>query len=165
MERLDVIQDKIFDETSVDPWLARMRFKNRKIVFTNGCFDILHQGHLVYLSRAADAGDMLVIGLNSDSSLRRLKGSGRPYLDQQTRALLLASLSFVDAVVIFYEDTPLKLIEKIQPDVLIKGSDYKAEEIVGYDIVRAKGGEVLTIDLVEGFSSSDIIARIKDKQT
>jgi rfaE bifunctional protein nucleotidyltransferase chain/domain len=160
MDRINHIQAKILDEPMLDAWLARMRFKKQKIVFTNGCFDILHRGHIVYLSKAADAGDALIVGLNSDASVRKLKGLDRPIIDQYSRALLLASLSFVTAIVFFNEESPYELIRKVQPDVLIKGSDYRPEEIVGYDIVTAKGGEVLTIDIVEGFSSSSIISKI-----
>ncbi|MCX5841791.1 MAG: D-glycero-beta-D-manno-heptose 1-phosphate adenylyltransferase [Deltaproteobacteria bacterium] len=164
MNRTDSIQAKILNEKSLGFWLARMRFKNRKIVFTNGCFDILHPGHIFYLSKAADSGDVLIIGLNSDASVKKLKGEGRPVMDQYSRAMLLASLCFVSAVVLFEEDTPYRLIQAIQPDILVKGSDYKAEEIVGYDIVKSRGGEVLTIDFVEGYSSSSIRRKIADNQ-
>jgi D-beta-D-heptose 7-phosphate kinase/D-beta-D-heptose 1-phosphate adenosyltransferase len=139
--------------------------KNRpagKMVFTNGCFDILHKGHILYLSSAAELGDYLVIGLNSDNSVKRLKGKDRPFQDEESRALILASLSFVDHVIIFDEDTPHELIDKVKPDVLVKGGDYKAEEIVGYDLVTARGGEVRIIEFVEGQSSSRIINKLKD---
>jgi rfaE bifunctional protein nucleotidyltransferase chain/domain len=164
MNRIDYIQSKILKERSLENWLARIHFWKRKLVFTNGCFDILHQGHIIYLSKAAEAGDALIIGLNSDSSVTKLKGRGRPFMDQDSRALLLASLSFVSAVAFFEEDTPYRLIQMIQPDILVKGSDYKASEIVGYDIVKARGGEVLTIDFVDGFSSSSIIGKIVDNK-
>ena len=164
MNRIDSIQSKILNEKSLSSWLTRMHFKKKKIVFTNGCFDILHPGHIVYLSKAADSGDVLIIGLNSDASVRKLKGQGRPVMDQDSRALLLASLYFVSAVVLFEEDTPQRLIQFIQPDVLVKGSDYMPEEIVGYDIVKARGGEVLIIDFVEGYSSSSIRRKIADNK-
>jgi len=164
MNRTDIIRARILNEKSLDSWLARMHFKNRKIVFTNGCFDILHPGHIFYLAKAADSGDVLIIGLNSDASVRKLKGHGRPVMDQDSRALLLASLCFVTAVVLFEEDTPYRLIQLIQPDVLVKGSDYRPEEIVGYDIVKARGGEVLTVDFVEGYSSSSIRRKIAHNQ-
>ena len=164
MNRIDSVRAKILNEAALDSWLVRMRFKNKKIVFTNGCFDILHPGHIVYLSKAADSGDVLIIGLNSDASVRKLKGKDRPVMDQDSRALLLASLCFVSGVVLFDEDTPYSLIRLIQPDVLVKGSDYRPEEIVGYDIVKARGGEVLTIDFVEGYSSSSIHRKIADNQ-
>jgi len=162
MNRIDSVRAKILNKTVLDSWLVRMRFKNKKIVFTNGCFDILHPGHIVYLSKAADSGDVLIIGLNSDASVKKLKGEDRPVMDQDSRALLLASICFVTAVVLFDEDTPYSLIRFIQPDVLVKGSDYSPEEIVGYDIVKARGGEVLTIYFVEGYSSSSIHRKIAD---
>jgi rfaE bifunctional protein nucleotidyltransferase chain/domain len=160
MSHLSPIKAKILDQKSLDSWLAIARFKKQKIVFTNGCFDVLHHGHIVYLSKAADAGDKLIIGLNSDDSVRKLKGNNRPVMDQDSRALILASLHFVSAVIIFNEDTPYKLIEHIKPDVLVKGGDYKTEEIVGYDIVKAKGGEVITVDYIEGYSSSALIGKM-----
>lgn len=129
------------------------------MVFTNGCFDILHKGHIHYLSEASELGDILVIGLNSDQSVKRIKGENRPYQDENSRALVLAALSFVDYVVIFNEDTPHDLIEKLRPEVLVKGGDYKAEEIVGYETVKSSGGEVVIIDFVEGYSSSSVIRK------
>ena len=163
MNRFDRIRAKILDEKSLETWLARMHFRKRSIVFTNGCFDILHEGHVIYLSKASDAGDALIIGLNSDSSVRKLKGPGRPVMDQHSRALLLASLYFVSAVVLFEEETPYRLIQRVQPDILVKGGDYKPEEIVGYDVVKARGGNVMIIDFVEGYSSTSILRKIADK--
>lgn len=160
MSKFDIIKSKILQGEEFERKLTYWRFKEYKIVFTNGCFDILHAGHVEYLSKAASEGNILVIGLNSDDSVRRLKGSHRPINNQQARAILLASLGFVDAVVLFDEDTPYELIKTIQPDILIKGSDYKPEEIVGYDILTAKGGLVKTVDLVEGYSTTSIEKRI-----
>lgn len=140
--------------------LSQWRFKSEKIVFTNGCFDILHRGHVEYLTKAAALGSKLVIGLNTDASVKRLKGESRPINDQESRAIILSSLIFTDRIIFFEEDTPLELIRYIQPDILVKGSDYKPEDIVGYDIVKAKGGEVITIDLTEGFSTSAILERV-----
>jgi len=157
MKKTEVIKSKILDSDELERNLAFWRFKNRKIVFTNGCFDILHRGHIEYLAQANDTGDVLIIGLNTDASVRRLKGAGRPVNPQEARAMVLASLLFVDAVVLFDEDTPYNLIKTIQPDVLIKGADYKPENIVGYDIVTAKGGRVETVALVEGFSTTKVI--------
>jgi rfaE bifunctional protein nucleotidyltransferase chain/domain len=128
-----------------------------KIVFTNGCFDILHRGHVEYLQKAKTFGDKLVVGLNSDASVRRLKGETRPIQDEKSRKIILEALRFVDEVIIFDEDTPYELIKKIQPDVLVKGADYKPEDIVGYDIVKAKGGEVRTVEFVDGHSTSKIV--------
>jgi rfaE bifunctional protein nucleotidyltransferase chain/domain len=163
MPKIDAIYKKILSGERLDRWLAVSYFKRQKIVFTNGCFDILHRGHVQYLAEAAGLGDLLLIGLNSDESVRKLKGPSRPYLDEDTRALILASLSFVAAVVLFNEETPYDLIKKVQPDFLVKGGDYSVEEIIGYDLVKARGGEVRTIELVDGYSSSGIICKITDK--
>jgi rfaE bifunctional protein nucleotidyltransferase chain/domain len=161
MDKLAVIQSKIIDIDQLDSKLAYWNFKNQKIVFTNGCFDILHRGHIEYLAQAASFGDILMIGLNTDDSVRKLKGDSRPVQDQYARALLLASLHFVHAVVYFDEDTPYELIKKVQPDILIKGSDYHVEDIVGYDIVMQKGGVVKTIDFIPGYSTTSIIEKLK----
>lgn len=131
-----------------------------KVVFTNGCFDLVHQGHIDYLSKARNLGDVLVVGLNTDASVRRLKGPRRPINDQQSRALLLASMVFVDYVVFFDDDTPYQLIKAVQPDILVKGSDYRPEDVVGYDIVTAKGGRVETLDFLPGFSTTAIERKI-----
>ena len=162
MKKLEIVETKIhFNHDTLKTWLAYWRFKEKKIVFTNGCFDLLHQGHVDYLSKAADQGNILIVGLNTDASVSRIKGSGRPVQDEKSRSLILAALRFVDAVVLFDEDTPLELIEFVKPDVLVKGSDYAVEDIVGYDIVKANGGEVITIDFLEGYSTSALIERIK----
>jgi D-glycero-beta-D-manno-heptose 1-phosphate adenylyltransferase len=160
MKNRDIIEQKILSPDNLNARLAYWRFKEKKIVFTNGCFDILHKGHIDYLSQAADHGHVLIVGLNTDASVARLKGEGRPVTGQIARAELLASLFFVSAVVLFDEDTPYELIKTVQPDVLVKGSDYRAEDIVGYDIVKAKGGEVVTIDFLEGYSTSAIIEKL-----
>jgi D-glycero-beta-D-manno-heptose 1-phosphate adenylyltransferase len=160
MNKLETTQNKIADHEKLRSILALWRFQDKKIVFTNGCFDILHLGHVDYLSKAADLGDVLVLGLNTDASVSRIKGPSRPVLDQHARATLLASLHFVTLVVLFDEPTPYELIQIVQPDILVKGKDYKAEDVVGYDIVTAKGGRVETIDLVEGYSTSAIISKI-----
>lgn len=133
----------------------------QRVVFTNGCFDILHRGHITYLAQARQMGDLLVVGLNSDASVRRLKGPERPVNDEQSRALLLAALEMVDYVVLFEEDTPYNLILKVKPDLLVKGGDYDIDNIVGADFVRQRGGEVRTIPFVQGFSSSSIIDHLK----
>lgn len=152
---------KIKDYAELEKVLAYYRFKDEKIVFTNGCFDIIHAGHVNYLYKASLLGQSLILGLNSDNSVKRLKGQGRPVLDGTARALVLASFYFVDLIVFFDEDTPYNLIKLVQPDVLVKGADYKEEDIVGYDIVTAKGGKVVTISLTEGESTSNLIKRIK----
>lgn len=138
-----------------------MRAK-RRIVFTNGVFDLLHPGHVKLLQRARALGDRLIVGLNSDASVKRLKGPDRPFLGQRERAYLLASLEAVDHVVIFSEDTPISLIRKIEPDVLVKGGDWIAGSIVGADIVRARGGRVVRVPLAKGFSTTEIAQRIRD---
>jgi len=162
MQKLEIVESRIHTNwDTLKYWLAYWRFHEKKIVFTNGCFDLIHQGHIDYLSQAADHGDILIIGLNTDASVKRLKGENRPVQDERSRALLLSSLRFVDAVVLFDQDTPYELIQLVNPDVLVKGSDYSAEEIVGYDIVTAKGGEVITIDYLDGFSTTGLIEQIK----
>ncbi len=160
MKHLEKIYDKILDDNSLEERLKLWRKEGKTIVFSNGCFDILHRGHVEYLSKAADLGDVLLIGLNTDASVRRLKGLSRPINDGKARAVVLAALEFVDAVVFFEEDTPYDLIKFVQPDVLVKGNDYKVEDIVGYDIVINKGGKVETIELVEGFSTTNVISRL-----
>jgi D-glycero-beta-D-manno-heptose 1-phosphate adenylyltransferase len=162
--KVDIIRHKILPESELDRWLARARFKNHTIVFTNGCFDVLHRGHVDYLVRASELGDLLVIGLNTDESVKRLKGPSRPYLDEETRAYILASMSFTSAIVLFEEDTPIELIQRVRPDILVKGSDYKPVEIVGHDLVTSWGGKVLTIDLTPGFSSTQVIGKLTDKR-
>jgi rfaE bifunctional protein nucleotidyltransferase chain/domain len=143
--------------------VEKWRSHGQKIVFTNGCFDILHLGHVDYLEKAAGLGDRLIIGLNTDDSVSRFKGPERPIQDQNSRARILSSLQFVDMVVLFNEDTPLELISKLIPDILVKGSDYLAENIVGAEVVKKHGGEVKTIDFVSGYSTSRIIEKIKKK--
>ncbi len=161
MDYLLPIEKKIaYTAKDAERTLSLWRFKNDKIVFTNGCFDILHKGHIEYLIKAASLGTKLVIGLNTDASVKRLKGDSRPVNDEKARALLLASLIFVDEVILFDTDTPRDLIDFIQPDVLVKGGDYKIEEIVGYDIVKAKGGEVITLDFIEGYSTTSTIEKM-----
>lgn len=135
------------------------RLKNNKIVFTNGCFDILHLGHVDYLERARALGDKLIVGLNTDASVRRLKGPNRPVQDETARARVLAALLSVDAVVLFDEDTPLELITALMPDVLVKGKDYAIADIVGAKEVLAAGGRVEAVELVDGYSTTDILNR------
>jgi D-glycero-beta-D-manno-heptose 1-phosphate adenylyltransferase len=167
MKTIELIQKKIFhfgnaeNRENLSRLLAFLTFKEKKIVFTNGCFDILHLGHIDYLSKAADFGDVLIVGLNTDSSVRKIKGESRPINDENARATILASFNFITIVVLFEEETPAELIKFISPDFLIKGSDYEAEKIVGYDIVKAKGGEIVTIDFLEGYSTTTIIEKIK----
>ncbi|NOU45773.1 MAG: D-glycero-beta-D-manno-heptose 1-phosphate adenylyltransferase [Bacteroidales bacterium] len=160
MKKSEAVQRKIYSWGSLAVQLESWRQQHKKIVFTNGCFDILHLGHVDYLSKAADLGDVMILGLNTDKSVSRIKGPERPVNDEKSRSLIMASLQFVDAVVLFDEPTPYELICLVQPDVLVKGKDYRAEDVVGYDIVTAKGGKVITLDLVEGYSTSGIIQKI-----
>lgn len=162
MNHLEKIQNKILNKDNLEEWVAECRAKGSKIVFSNGCFDILHRGHVEYLAKAADFGDEMLIGLNTDASVKRLKGPSRPINDEYARAIVLAGLEFISAVVLFDEDTPYNLIKAVQPDVLVKGSDYKPEDIVGYDIVTAKGGRVETIDFVDGYSTTRTIEKSRN---
>lgn len=158
---LQTIKNKILTLEQLTSVLTLLRLKQKKIVFTNGCFDLIHQGHVDYLAKAREKGDVLILGLNTDNSVHRLKGETRPIQDEQSRAMIIASLLCVDYVVLFDEDTPYELIKKVQPDVLVKGADYQVENIVGYDIVTAKGGKVETIEFLEGYSTSNIVNKIK----
>jgi rfaE bifunctional protein nucleotidyltransferase chain/domain len=143
----------------VEQWKA----EGQKLVFTNGVFDLIHTGHITYLAQAAELGNKLIIGLNSDASVKRLKGESRPVNHQDSRALLLSAFFFIDAIVIFDEDTPANLINAVMPDVLVKGGDYTIENIVGANEVMANGGEVKTINFVEGYSSTSIINKIRNQ--
>ena len=141
----------------MDVW----KYMGLKTIFTNGCFDIIHYGHIDYLARAASLGGKLVIGLNTDASVSKLKGPNRPVQDEKSRALILAALQFVDAVILFDEETPKELISFLIPDILVKGSDYSIDQIVGADVVLNNGGRVETMDFVPGYSTSKIIEKIK----
>jgi rfaE bifunctional protein nucleotidyltransferase chain/domain len=150
---------RVIPRRGVRALCARLRNEGKRIVFTNGCFDLLHAGHAQYLRSASALGDVLLVGLNSDASVRRLKGEGRPVQKAADRAYLLASLSCVSYVTIFPEDTPARLIEEVVPHVLVKGGDWKKKEIVGSDVVRAHGGTVRTIRFLPGRSTTSILAR------
>lgn len=157
MERLNLIKDKIFTHEQLRKQLAIWRFKDKTVVFSNGCFDVLHLGHVEYLAKARDMGDILIVGLNNDDSVHSIKGAHRPVNNEEARAVTLAALSFVDAVVLFGDDTPLELIRLVQPDILVKGKDYDGKEIVGSDVVKARGGKVVTIELTKGYSTTHTI--------
>jgi rfaE bifunctional protein nucleotidyltransferase chain/domain len=161
MKQPQVIRHKILSSKEIVFQVNRWKLLRKTVSFTNGCFDILHPGHIASLSDAAREADFLVVGLNSDASANRLKGPGRPVLDQDSRSLMLASLLLVDAVVIFDEDTPLELIELIKPDVLVKGGDYTIEQIVGAREVMAAGGRVIINPIVSGFSTTGILGKIR----
>jgi D-glycero-beta-D-manno-heptose 1-phosphate adenylyltransferase len=168
MKRGDLIQKKIVTIEELKKKIACWKNLNKTFSFTNGCFDILHQGHIYSLTMAASEADYLVVAINSDDSVKRQgKGSNRPINDEQSRALLMASLLMVDAVVIFEEDTPKQLIEEVLPDVLVKGGDYTVDQIAGSNAVTENGGRVVINKIVEGFSTTNIINKInqnsKDK--
>ena len=153
---------KIKNQTAIKKTVDRVKEEGKKVVFTNGCFDILHQGHIRYLSEAKKCGDFLIIGLNSDRSIRNIKGKKRPLVPEGARAELLAALCFVDGVVIFDEEDPLAIIKYLQPQVLVKGADWTEEDIIGAELIKEIGGEVKRIPLVPGISTSNIIRRIVD---
>lgn len=138
-----------------------LKSQNKKIVFTNGCFDIIHRGHIEYLNEAKNLGDTLVIGLNSDKSVRKLKGSDRPIINQNDRAFILLNLKSVDYVIVFEEDTPYELIKSVRPDFLVKGGDWKEEDIVGSDILKEYGGKTISLKFVDSYSTTNIINKIK----
>jgi rfaE bifunctional protein nucleotidyltransferase chain/domain len=161
-QAVPAIDKRIVDLVQAQRLCNTWRMKGDRIVFTNGCFDILHRGHVEYLQEAAALGDRLVIGLNSDTSVQRQnKGPERPLNDEQSRARVLAALRLVDAVIIFEEDTPLELIQAIGPDVLVKGGDWPEDRIVGAALVKARGGGVHSLKLVDGFSTTALVERIR----
>jgi len=162
MNSLETIRRKIIVDWSNLPEIIN-NWKNagNKIVFTNGCFDIIHRGHIELLAKAADLGEKLIVGLNADDSVQRLKGPERPLQDETSRAMIMAGFGFVELVVLFHQDTPMELISLIKPDVLVKGADYEAEEIVGYDMVTNNNGQVVTINFVEGYSTTSIVNKMK----
>ena len=162
MSHLKRIKNKIFSTERISRQVDIWKNYGKEIVFTNGCFDIIHRGHIEVLARAADLGDKLIVGLNTDASIQKLKGKDRPIIQENSRAILLAALDFIDAIVLFSEETPLDLINTIKPDILAKGGDYKIDTIVGHDIVKENGGEVILIPFVDGFSSTNIINKIKN---
>lgn len=162
MKKPEIIPSKIYTRAELIKAIYRWRFLSKTISFTNGCFDILHAGHIASLSDAAKEGDILIVGVNTDASTKRLKGSERPVNNESSRALLLASLEIVDAVILFEEDTPLELIKTIMPDVTVKGGDYTMDQMIGAKEVIGNGGRVVINPIAEGFSTTGIIDRIKE---
>ena len=162
MSNLKKIKNKIFSINHLKAQVTSWKDSKHKIVFTNGCFDIIHRGHVEMLARTADLGDKLIIGLNSDNSIQKLKGVARPIIDENARAFLLAGLNFVDAVILFHEETPLNLIASLKPDVLTKGGDYKINTIVGQEIVKEYAGEVVLIPFIDEYSTTNIVTKIKN---
>ena len=161
MKAPELIQQKIYSLTALQKLIFQWKYFGKTFAFTNGCFDILHQGHIFSLTKAASEADYLIVGLNSDKSVERLKGPGRPVNPQESRAIVLASLVMVDAVIIFEEDTPLNLVKALLPDVMVKGGDYRVNEIAGAGEVIAAGGRVVINPIIEGFSTTSILERSK----
>lgn len=161
MNKQEIIASKIVDLHTAKQQLNIFKLKNQQVVFTNGCFDLLHTGHIHLINEAANFGNKLIVAINSDASVKRLKGADRPIQSEQSRALIVASMAYVDHVIIFEEDTPLELIKELQPDVLVKGGDYELENIVGAAEVIANGGRVEIVPIQEGFSTTNIIEQLK----
>jgi D-beta-D-heptose 7-phosphate kinase/D-beta-D-heptose 1-phosphate adenosyltransferase len=161
MKKKSRINHKIFDRDTLAQKVAAWKKEGSKIVFTNGCFDILHKGHLQVLQESASFGDILIVGLNTDASVKKLKGDQRPVNDEAFRTLMMANLEIVDAVTVFPEDTPLELIKKIRPDVIVKGGDYTPEQVVGCEVVLLNGGEIKIVPIVKGYSTTAIIDAIQ----
>jgi len=153
--------EKIVTRQQIPDLLDKWHKNNLRVVFTNGCFDILHLGHVDYLEKASALGDRMVVGLNTDASVKKLKGPERPVNNEYARSRIMASLEFVHAVILFDEDTPYELIDIVKPDILVKGNDYTLDKIIGADIVLNNGGEVKTIPLVDGYSTTGIISKLK----
>ncbi len=160
MNHLEKMQSKVVSAQKASEIIAQWRKSDCKVVFTNGCFDLVHAGHIDYLSKAADMGNYLVVGLNTDASVSRIKGPSRPVCNEFSRSMVMAALEFVSMVVLFDEETPWELINTVQPDILVKGADYTVDNIVGADIVKARGGQVATIEFLPGYSTSALINRI-----
>jgi len=160
MGAFETVSAKIVSVQDCKDYISGLKSEGKTAVFTNGCFDILHLGHVTYLAKASELADVLIVGLNTDSSVKRIKGENRPLQDEATRAHVLASLQFVDRVVLFADDTPKELIDQLIPNFLVKGSDYSVENIVGADTVLKNGGAVKTIDLVFGYSTTNVIAKM-----
>ncbi len=161
MKTGDAIEKKIMTVAQAKLMMAALRVTGKKVSFTNGCFDILHPGHLFSLKQAAEEADFLIVGLNSDASVKKLKGPSRPINNTESRAIVLANLIVVDAVVVFEEETPLELIKALLPDVMVKGGDYAIDQVVGGKEVMANGGKVIINPIVEGFSTTSLIEKMK----
>ena len=160
---LEILNSKILDKERLLVKLTDWKEENKKIVFTNGCFDLIHLGHIEVIARSADLGDILIIGVNTDNSIKRLKGKNRPIVEEISRAKQIAALEFVDAVVLFDQDTPIDLIKMINPNIITKGGDYNTDQVIGNDIVTQNDGEVVIIPLTQGYSTTSILEKIKDE--
>ena len=162
-KKLNKLKAKIFNIKDLSQIINEWRLNGDKIVFTNGCFDLIHLGHLEILARSADLGDKLIVGLNSDMSIKKIKGSSRPIIEEDSRAKQLAAIEFIDAVILFNEDTPYDLINILKPDVLTKGGDYKKNDIVGNQLINKEQGDVVIIPLTQGYSTTSILEKIKNE--
>tara|TARA_B100002019_G_C20826107_1_gene382943 strand:+ start:41 stop:535 length:495 start_codon:yes stop_codon:yes gene_type:complete len=160
---IEILNSKILDKERLLVKLTDWKKENKKIVFTNGCFDLIHLGHIEVIARSADLGDILIVGVNTDNSIKRLKGKNRPIVEEISRAKQLAALEFVDAVVLFDQDTPIDLIKMINPNIITKGGDYNTDQVIGNDIVTQNDGEVVIIPLTQGYSTTSILEKIKDE--
>ena len=162
-KKLNKLKSKIFNIKDLSEIINEWRLNGDKIVFTNGCFDLIHLGHLEILARSADLGDKLVVAINSDMSIKKIKGSSRPIIEEDSRAKQLAAIEFIDAVILFNEDTPYDLINILKPDVLTKGGDYKKNDIVGNQLINKEQGEIVIIPLTQGYSTTSILEKIKNE--
>ncbi|MBC8295334.1 MAG: D-glycero-beta-D-manno-heptose 1-phosphate adenylyltransferase [Pelagibacterales bacterium] len=162
-KKLNKLKAKIFNIKNLSQIINEWRLNGDKIVFTNGCFDLIHLGHLEILARSADLGDKLIVGINSDVSIKKIKGNSRPIIEEDSRAKQLAAIEFIDAVILFNEDTPYNLINILKPDVLTKGGDYKKNDIVGNQLINKEQGEVVIIPLTQGYSTTSILEKIKNE--
>ena len=162
-KKLNKLKAKIFNIKDLSQIIKKWRLNGDKIIFTNGCFDLIHLGHLEILARSADLGDKLIVGINSDMSIKKIKGSSRPIIQEDSRAKQLAAIEFIDAVILFNEDTPYDLINILKPDVLTKGGDYKKNDIVGNELINKEQGDVVIIPLTQGFSTTSILEKIKNE--
>ena len=162
-KKLNKLKAKIFNIKNLSQIINEWRLNGDKIVFTNGCFDLIHLGHLEILARSADLGDKLIVGINSDMSIKKIKGNSRPIIEEDSRAKQLAAIEFIDAVILFNEDTPYNLINILKPDVLTKGGDYKKNDIIGNELINKEQGEVVIIPLTQGYSTTSILEKIKNE--
>ena len=162
-KKLNKLKAKIFNIKDLSKIINEWRLNGDKIVFTNGCFDLIHLGHLEILARSADLGDKLIVAINSDMSIKKIKGSSRPIIEEDSRAKQLAAIEFIDAVILFNEDTPYNLINILKPDVLTKGGDYKKNDIIGNELINKEQGEVVIIPLTQGYSTTSILEKIKNE--
>ena len=160
---LEILNSKILDKKRLLVKLTDWKEEDKKIVFSNGCFDLIHLGHIEVIARSADLGDILIIGVNTDNSIKRLKGKNRPIVEEISRAKQLAALEFVDAVVLFDQDTPIDLIKMINPNIITKGGDYNTDQVIGNDVVTQNDGKVVIIPLTQGYSTTSILEKIKDE--